>query len=373
MKTINRKYLFLIVFLSYLMLSSCENGNSFSMHSSYNNNQTRNGGTSSKLLFSCSHQIELFDITTNNLDKLTSDDTQLYKQIDIFENEVYFVKTSPPIENSQEIGIEDIYKLSLLNRRMINITNDSNYDFNFSVSQKTGNLLYTSHQFDADPPNLYRLVTKNITNNKEDIIYDNPEQFYAYWSPDGTKIAIYQGYYNKRVYAKLFVYDVNTKQIKQYIEDELLIYRGIAWSPDSTMIAIPTEENDIQILELPSGIIIKSIGVENEPAYMEWSPDGRYIAFETLYLSEENKQLSNLWIYDFFSGDMKLLCEDSDSEYQPTWSPDSETLAYFVDGEKGNKKLILEDFKLDKTITEKQTTCGNIQEAKWVDSSEVFE
>jgi TolB protein len=58
-------------------------------------------------------------------------------------------------------------------------------------------------------------------------------------------------------------------------------------------------------------------------ADLQWSPDGRYLAFATL------GQQSDVYVVDVYSGKGRNITNDFASDRYPSWSPDGQQLAFF--------------------------------------------
>jgi hypothetical protein len=157
-------------------------------------------------------------------------------------------------------------------------------------------------------------------------------------SPDGRWIAFLS---ERSLFSiDLFVADaVSGKVVKQltstatdpHYSSLQFIYSAGAWSADSKRLAIATVTGAhpaIGIFAVPSGkkereLPIPSIDEIFNPT---WSPDGNAIAFTGV-----SGGLTDLYVYDLRSGDLRQLTRDPYADLQPAWSPDGHRIAFVTD------------------------------------------
>ena len=70
-------------------------------------------------------------------------------------------------------------------------------------------------------------------------------------------------------------------------------------------------------------VVFKELGEILNPT---WSPDGRFVAFSAL-----DGGLSDIFLFDLETEELKKLTDDPFSDLYPTWSPDGHTLAFVTD------------------------------------------
>ena len=115
------------------------------------------------------------------------------------------------------------------------------------------------------------------------------------------------------------------------------------WSPDGKEIAT-RQGSEMIFISTSSGETIRNLslsGIENVGRGMSWSPDGKLIAFCGI----DKTKRTGVFLITVESGDVRLLValEKLPANYDPTWSPDSKTIAY---GHKNNIYVVkVEDGK----------------------------
>jgi hypothetical protein len=157
-------------------------------------------------------------------------------------------------------------------------------------------------------------------------------------SPDGRWVAFFarRGLFT----VDLFVADANTGQVVKKLTgpnadphfDALsFISASGSWSPDNKKLAFISFEqgdNRVTIFDVDSrheerSIAVKGVGAINDAA---WSPDGSTIA-----ISGMKGGVSDLYLIDVSSNQVRQITNDRYAELHPAWSPDGKTLAFTTD------------------------------------------
>lgn len=104
-----------------------------------------------------------------------------------------------------------------------------------------------------------------------------------------------------------------------------------AWSPDGDQFAVVTfaqGDNELALWDVNRESFRRRISVEGVTAIAQpaWSPDGTRIAFSGL-----TGGISDLYVLNLETGDVRQLTNDRYADLQPTWSPDGSTLAFTTD------------------------------------------
>jgi hypothetical protein len=120
------------------------------------------------------------------------------------------------------------------------------------------------------------------------------------------------------------------------------------WSPDGRYFAYAVfdqGDNALEIVESANGNEWRKVkplpnAAINNPA---WSPDGRSIAF-----SGTVGGISDLYLYDLESSQVRKLTDDKYGDFMPDWSPDGRTIAFVSDrgSETDFRNLTYSEFRL---------------------------
>jgi len=97
------------------------------------------------------------------------------------------------------------------------------------------------------------------------------------------------------------------------------------WSPDGKQIAVQ-RKGELTFISAGSGEKIRKLSLA-EIGYagrMSWSPDGKLIAFP----GWDTEKRAGVFLITVKTGEVKLLVPLETGAFDPTWSPDSKTIAY---------------------------------------------
>jgi hypothetical protein len=156
-------------------------------------------------------------------------------------------------------------------------------------------------------------------------------------SPDGRYLAFLSA--RELFSIDLFLADASTGKVIRklvssdrdpHFESLRFIESAGAWSPDSRHLAFITfskGDNFLSIVDVDSRgtdhIKIPGLEAINNVA---WSPDGQTIA-----LAGQTTGVSDLFLYDTNSKQVRRLTSDKFADLQPAWSPDGRTLVFVTD------------------------------------------
>jgi TolB protein len=139
------------------------------------------------------------------------------------------------------------------------------------------------------------------------------------WSPNGKSIAFAMSSATALETYEIFILDLETNQIAPVTKGHLNNTGGsVDWSPDGKSLLLfagTPGDNDIYILELVSGEI-KQLTDGGNNAAPSWSPDGRWIVFNSMRASSEN---ANIFIMRPDGSDVRQLTNDGEPNWQPRW------------------------------------------------------
>jgi Tol biopolymer transport system component len=101
------------------------------------------------------------------------------------------------------------------------------------------------------------------------------------------------------------------------------------WSPDGRQIALRQKRSELALISASTGEQIEKLSlaeIEYIGRGMSWSPDDRLIAF----CGRDKEKRTGVFLITVKTGEVKLLVplETKVPNFDPTWSPDSKTIAY---------------------------------------------
>jgi len=113
-----------------------------------------------------------------------------------------------------------------------------------------------------------------------------------------------------------------------------------SWSPDGRRLAFVSfadGDNQITIWDVMDEDIERSFQVDGVSAMKNpaWSPDGSRIAF-----TGTDGGISDLYVLNLETREVRQLTNDRYADLQPTWSPDGETLAFTTDRAKSDLSVL---------------------------------
>lgn len=173
-------------------------------------------------------------------------------------------------------------------------------------------------------------------------------------SPDGRWVAFLS---ERNIFdINLFVADAQTGEVVAELGNvgtiphfDAIRFIGSAgtWDPSGRRLAFVSfaeGDNRISIWNVEEESIEANFAVEGVSAMKNpaWSPDGRYLAF-----SGRDGGISDLYVLDLETDEVRQFTNDRYADLQPTWSPDGETLAFTTD-------RVDTDFEVLQTTTDMQ-------------------
>lgn len=178
------------------------------------------------------------------------------------------------------------------------------------------------------------VLTSNLSNAQFDVRLINAEDqstelvgsgapFYFSWSPDGQRLLTY------RNESDLDIYQISDQAVSS-LDVRAGIFPAPAWSPvdDRLLIGVADTSSDSTDLVIVSNGTSQTL-VENlnGQVVFNWSPDGNYVAYSTVF----QNQFDRLYVVDAITGET-VAQTNFDSAFAFFWSPDSSKLAYLTTG-----------------------------------------
>lgn len=160
------------------------------------------------------------------------------------------------------------------------------------------------------------------------------------WSPDGKKICFTADTMEDiRTFTNLFVYDIDTEEVKQltfFTGDTPWGVTNPKWSPDGNKIAFECpkyiEKGEIKPISIfiinvdGSGLrdllSFSSISGGKDPS---WSPDGKKIVFISHF---DNEKYNDVFVINIDGTELTRLTNDYWQDRNPVFSPDGKKICY---------------------------------------------
>ncbi len=188
-------------------------------------------------------------------------------------------------------------------------------------------------------------IAKPLTNHEKDGSHFNEKPIFA---PGGDKLAIFS---DKSDYIEIYLISaVDGKILERLVRAErsgdlesLHSYvSGIAFSPDGEKIAFVAKASGQDALYFltvqDKNIYLKKFFNVNSIQSPVWSPDGKKIAFAALVGRQRD-----IVIYDIDNDSTKIIKDENCDDLDPSWFPDSRTIAFSSDCPHPDNDFILKN------------------------------
>ena len=154
------------------------------------------------------------------------------------------------------------------------------------------------------------------------------------WSPDGKKIAFGSNRNNvNKDHMQIWVIDADGKNPIRLTDG--LVDANPDWSPDGKTIAYDARRNQDDLNPSPRVIYVMDADGNNNRQLVEepgwsthpsWSPDGKRIAF----VSDRHAQIDQIYVMDADGQNQRRITDDLENKRMPSWSNDGRHIAYVV-------------------------------------------
>jgi Tol biopolymer transport system component len=146
------------------------------------------------------------------------------------------------------------------------------------------------------------------------------------WSPDGTQIAFSGVVSPSNGSSRIFVVNVDGTGLRQLSPDDPSNYGGDgwpSWAPDGTRLTF-TRNGELFVINA-DGTGMTHIPTPHGAQAPAWSPDGSWIAYQSLSFID---LASELYITTPDGSNSIQLTNTADFEASPSWSPDSRRIVF---------------------------------------------
>lgn len=383
------KYLLPVTFL-IIMFAGCQNKEDVTNTNDVNantnaivenNDNTRINSTvdtdmletwkSDQILFSCTQEINVFNISKNEIINILVDNEFYFSNIGINKEKIFFLRSSDlnkgKISVIDPFGPNEIFRMNFDGTHLEQITDDSYEDINLSVLGSREEIFYVSERNTLDSRERWQLIAYDINNKSERILYSNNEQFIPILSPSGNKIAILQF---TKDYSGIYVYDINNESIIQLAQSAKIIGSAVSWvSRDDSIVYAAFDKDKYKIYDVELGTDISKmlLEVSEQPESISISTNNDLLIIESVDTNTiwENGA-RNLWLYKFADKEMISIHTGNRFRHNAIIDKTGNVLAYFIDNEQENDKLVLYDLQDEELISEINSTCSYINQAEWI-------
>ncbi len=157
-------------------------------------------------------------------------------------------------------------------------------------------------------------------------------------SPDGKLVAFLSE--RSLLSVELYIADAATGRVIKsltknavdpHFESLQFLASAGAWDPTGRRLAVATVRSGrpvVAIFDVEKGGVVQEIPFNERGEIFQpsWSPDGSTLAF-----SAQVNGFTDLYLYDFKTGQKRRLTTDAFADLQPVWAPDGRRLAFVTD------------------------------------------
>jgi Tol biopolymer transport system component len=222
--------------------------------------------------------------------------------------------------------VSDLYVMNVDGTRQTRLTMDPKlYAWSADWSPDGRKIVFHQGRISRDRDTEGSLYIMNADGSNIRQLTDLPgEEYVPAWSPDGKRIAFVSVNDHKQVIAAINTDGSNFQQLTSGAHPAY----GPAWSPDGKKIVYTSNATGTDQLYIMNADGSNSTQLTNSGAYnwgAVWSPDGSQIAFPS---ARDNNNSDLYVIRPDGSGEVRLTQTENETEYWPTWSPDSRRIAF---------------------------------------------
>jgi Tol biopolymer transport system component len=170
----------------------------------------------------------------------------------------------------------------------------------------------------------------DLENEKTTVL---PTDWFIYsWSPDGTRF-VTTDYYDKRGFGEIVIVNLTDYHIDRLTNNDVAD-RNPAWSPDGTQIAYISGYPDSGLMVMNTdGSNQKRLTTPtmkvNDEVQLTWSPDGKEIAFVVNGDFIGQDQTSEIYIVNADGNNLHQLMKTGGVNLNPQWSPDGTQMVFY--------------------------------------------
>lgn len=290
--------------------------------------------------------IYTFDFSTYESRDLDVENGTSYEDVSVANGVVYFLRAGG------KSNTNDIYGININGNNLDRLTKDEYNDFHHNIAPD-GRYLSFETYWEA-PYNLYKLFVMDTDSKNRILIAENTNNQYGsiLWSPDSKTLIFFENG-NQETGDQLFLFEMETKELKEFDIQISGQITNLTWSPHGGYVVLGLDnisQSGIYLLNIQTNELRQLMLTNGSPRNFVWSPDGKKILFELLNPGDYSLQLHMLNMED---GKIVTIQEDklegAHFSYHALWSPDDKYIAYFIDLDRDNWRLKLQDIETSKS------------------------
>ena len=233
---------------------------------------------------------------------------------------------------SHRDGNWEIYAMDNDGDNQRNLTNNPSDDQFPSWSPDGKQIVFVSERSDKEW-NRQIYVMDDDGGDQQNLSNNDFDEWEPSWSPDGKRIAFVSYREAEWPNYDIYVMDTNGGNPRR-LTNNRQIDKSPSWSPDGKRIAFVSTRagnSEIYVMGANGGKQRNLTNDRLDDSSPAWSPDGKRIAFVSdrdWILDKDGWPTNEIYVMDADGGNEQRLTENGVYDWEPSWSPDGERIAF---------------------------------------------